>query len=684
MTPEQQRAIQSNERRILVKAGAGTGKTEVLTRRIVRLVDENPELSVLDLAVITFTNKATEEMLSRLKDQFFKLWKETNDDVEKKERLRYELELLSLAQVTTIHRFCRSILDLRGPFKFGETVYAPGFNVSETGLHKAIDLVLNEWLMEEEGGKPLTDFIPVYQIRKELLDLYKSIRSKGYSWELILEKNDFSTYVYERTGYNQKIRQVLSKLLKNMAKEHQRRKIHELDPDDLLGYTRRLLEDDADFRNRVREKYKHIFVDEFQDTSSHQTKILQLLCSEPGGPSLFAVGDRKQSIYQFRGADLDSYGEMEQWIQKKGIILSLTKNFRSVQPIVEYVNDLFREMEYNPDKPQFVAEDLTPYRLNDQERKKVIQWIPPGERGPIEGLAYFLNEMKKQSVSLHRYTILFRTNRSLLEYENRLTEQGIKTQVVGGGHFFQKREIVDLYRILNYLVSPGDPIKVREAMESEYIQGNPEILEKLREETRPIIETYTVAQLLEKIYDSDTLSIRKFYGGRGRVQALFNLDRLKEITRDTFRGEQIQLVGFVDWLSINIRTNFEEKQAETFTKLENAVQLITIHSAKGLQFPNIILPELDRNLESRRLMPSLLCSPETGIEFSLEKHNQRGVFLRSSHYVEALERYKKEYLEEEARILYVALTRAQERIYFLGNPDSVQRKESFGKWLIAN
>lgn len=680
LTPEQRAAVTSNAKKILVRAGAGTGKTEVLTRRVIHLLEQDPTLSIKNFAIITFTNKATENVQDRLKQYLYNQWSKVSS-VEEKERYRYELELLNSAQVSTIHSFCRSILDLAGPFQIGKIEYAPGYKVSEGVLFEALSVVLHRII--EESGQKLTilEYLPLHKVRKEILRLYKKISSDGTPFEIVKEETEASIMLDEQ-GHPQTIKRELLSILLQLDLEHQKRKINKLSTDDLLEYTYRLLHHNPSVVKRVQERFKHIFVDEFQDTSWFQTKILQILCkSKEEVPSLFVVGDVKQSIYQFRGANLTSFKDVENWIKYEGEILTLKTNFRSVKPLVDYVNKMFMNIKLNVQLPNFEAEDLIPHDQTFAKTEEAVKFIHLDGLEDTERIAAFIQEQISEGEKYNRFAILFRTNRNMAKYEEVLNNFGIPTQVIGAGNFYRKQEIIDIYRVLNFLSTRNDPIKLKEALETEYIRNSQIELDNLLNQLESKLEIFTVAQILEEIFKYT--NIRGYYSKKNRHQAIANLNKLKELTRNINQEESIQLLDYVNWLGNKIMMDQEEKQADLFGAELNAVTLITVHKAKGLEFPYVILPDLNRNLASSGLIPSVLYSIDSGIEFSF-KHYFQNWTVTSTNFETVKDKYMIDYLAEEVRVLYVAITRAEEKVFFLKYDDmsgTGKKTVTYQKWL---
>lgn len=686
LTKEQQAAVDSTHKYILVKAGAGTGKTEILSRRILRLLVDNKDNSLSDMAVITFTNKATENLLARLKLYLYHQWKITTD-LQTKQRFRYELENLNSVQISTIHKFCKSILEEAGPLHYSDFNYSPNFNISEASTRHAMDRSFESWYTDKNSRKENIQhetIMPYHHFRKVFENLYHMLRSQGISInEVIMKTRD---EIVLETGAIRSYKKELIELLQLAVNYHQQLKHHTLDPDNLLEFCYKLLSRDSEVVSRVKLKYKYLFVDEFQDTSMYQSGIIKRICDgSVDSPSLFVVGDSKQSIYQFRGADLTSYQQIEKWISRSGEILSLSTNFRSSSELVYLVNLLFQRIkEANPQysfrpEPLKVKEvPATPIILEN-----AYEWLISNEK---EGnsqptiVASYIQEQFKAGKSPSDFSILFRKNYQMMEFFNALSALKIPCRLIGAGNFYNQREVVDTYKILNYILYPKNPIHIDEALETIYVQMDVEQLKVVTEYLVPIIQKRTPAQLLDRLYQVTKVRERIV---SYNPQAVANLNKLKELTRNISINENMQLSEYTSWLHMMIASHKEEQQSD-FPEGDdtNAVTLITIHKAKGLEYPVVIIPRLEESVSQSVLAPPIIYSQKTGLEFSyMPYYGDRNVRINSTSYDAILQAYQNELYSEELRVFYVALTRAEEKLVFVGDEHCPKKSICFQNWL---
>lgn len=685
LTIEQQKIINSKANKILVKAGAGTGKTEVLTRRIINLIESDENLSIKDMAIITFTNKATEELLSRLKREFYRKWKELSDPHEKL-RFRYELESLNSSQISTIHMFCKSILESIGPFHNDYMSYSPVFRVQSDLLSLTIDETLEDWLLKKQNeGNAIEHlkYMPVHELKEVLQTLYSAIRTKGLDFNSIVKATEWDAYVNEGP-MQRKLKKELVELIKEIRKFHVKNKFDRIDVDDLLEYTANILKANPSYADMIRRKYKYIFVDEFQDTSLYQSDILKILCNDTKhSPKLFVVGDIKQSIYEFRGADTESYNRMERWIAQEGEVFTLSINWRSTPEVIAYVNHVFDKIKKNPNY-SFKNEPLRPSESKENiELTQAYEWLLANKDTNCADLIaeYISYHIKSGKEEAQNFTILVRKNYEIEIIKNTLENHGIEVEVIGSGYFFNQKEIIDTFKVLKAILSSRNSSAFLESLNTIIFQNDVNLFSRIlnRIQSEDLIYKYTPSQLIDFIFQA-TGVLKK---SPTRVKS--NLNKLKEISRSIVKDEKLSLSQYVNWLEIMISSKAEEPLADTVSEENKKVKLMTIHRAKGLEFPIVILPNLDQSFSESSLKPDILIDKETNcIEFCYQKYYENGTFIMSSGYEEAIKRIQYNVYSEELRVLYVALTRAKRKLVLCGKKDLDKDKICYQNWLMED
>ncbi len=482
-----------------------------------------------------------------------------------------------------------------------------------------------------------------------------------------------------------------------------------LDFNDLLAQARQLLIDPAnrDLKERLSSQIQALLIDEFQDTDPTQVELVLGLCDEVVSPGkLFFVGDYKQSIYRFRGADPRLFRERREGTPAQGQ-LSLTRNFRSQPAILEFVNALFwAELgpgyePLRPDRPQVTEKPAVEFLwtpvADDKEkvglsRRREADWIARRLRTLLdsaEPIVWDADAAKagKPAARAARpgdIAILFRALSDVEVYEEALRRYGIDYYLVGGHAFYAQQEIFDVLNLLRTLNSPSDAVSLLGVLRSgffsltdetifwlaqhpEGLQGGlfggdcrAEIHREQQERARFAATTLSalrdskdrirICELIEEAlartgYDAALLN--EFLGER----KLANLRKLVEQARGFDRGGFFALADFIAQLSEFVARQPDEPLAATHSEDTNVVRLMTIHQSKGLEFPLVIVPDLDRPMRNpsrpvkfdARLGP-LVKMPKGDSSFG-------GYELWSV--IEA-----EEELAELGRLLYVATTRA--------------------------
>ena len=603
---EQQKACFQTEGPVLILAGAGSGKTRVITHRIAYLIDEC-EVNPWNILAITFTNKAAGEM-----------------------RERVDRILGGGAQgvwISTFHSMCVRILrrhiDLMG--------YEPAFTIYDTDDQKS--------LMKE--------------VCKTLRINTKDIREREILSNISAAKNELLTplqYRQENDGVSFRKKQI------GMAyEEYQRllRKNNALDFDDLLMLTVELLHAHEEVLDMYQQRFRYIMVDEYQDTNSAQFEIVRLLAG--AHRNLCVVGDDDQSIYKFRGADIRNILDFEK-VYPDAMVVRLEQNYRSTQNILDAANAVIK---------------------NNRTRKEKALWTDHGLGAPIhvrtfysamEEASYIAQDIREKMradsrLSYSDFAVLYRTNAQSRLIEERLVLGNIPYNLVGGTNFYERREIKDVLCYLKTIDNGRDDLAVRRiinvprrgigattmARAAEYaaqeqtslfavmekgdqIPGVKKAGLKLRDFSQMILEfreyglTHTLVDLAKHVLDvSGYIEALRASGEEDADDREKNVDELiskladyeqrmeEEDTEATLSGflEDVALVADID--------DMEEG--------DNRVLLMTLHSAKGLEFSHVYLTGMEENI-----FPSY----------------------------QSLQDYTGEAIEEERRLAYVGITRSME------------------------
>ena len=596
LNDEQLGPVMQTEGPVLVLAGAGSGKTRVLTTRIAYLVEEKrvPPEAIL---AITFTNKAANEM---------------------KERLSQYIDT-SRMWVCTIHSMCVRIIRMYAD----EVGVQSNFSIySETERNNIVKKSFQECDLD---GEQLLKAVKYHIANAKMLGLEPDEYAEEYAGE---REIDEVVKVYKR--YQKHLKENNS-----------------LDFDDLLNATRNLLKNNADARNYLGGRFRYVLVDEFQDTNAVQYEIVRYLSSVHG--NLFAVGDDDQSIYGWRGAKLENILHFEKDF-KNAKVFKLQRNYRSTKHILKLANTVIRNNAHRKDKTLWTENA-------EGEHAKVYE--AEQEDGEARYAAQVIAGLLRQGYKYSDFAILMRINALTRSYEQEFTGDGIPYKVFGGFKFFERKEIKDLLAYLRIINNPFDSEAALRVINFPKRGIGAKTVETL--------QNYAYEQELS-IYDAllDVEELGFTSGTREKLEGFRDLitkwikdsldmpvnELVKTVVEDTKMRE-----AYADDSdeSFNKRTNIEEfiASVDEYCKLNegasltdylnqvtlssdtdemddgNYVTLATIHAVKGLEFRCVILCGMEENMmPTSRAMDS------------------------------------DEDMEEERRLMYVAITRAKERIYF--------------------
>lgn len=493
-----------------------------------------------------------------------------------------------------------------------------------------------------------------------------------------------------------------------------------LDFDDLLLRTRDALKSDTGLRARVARGIRHLFIDEFQDTDHVQLEIAHLLSGEPGGPHLFIVGDAKQSIYLFRGAEVGVFAE------QRGVsesVIPLDRNFRTVPDVLEMINAFFARSRalaavqepYAPmaahrpacgqPRVEFLIPPETDGALTDDHRRaeanliaaRILEMCDANDGIPIE------QESIARRARFRDVALLLREMNHAYLYEEALSRAGIPYMVVSGKGFYEQQEVIDVLNLLEVLLDPWNeralfaflrsPIacltdddllrrrgrrglaaafneldEPQSARENGAWHRARAMVQRLRQQLiRPLPE------LLRTILDEtglEAILLSQYLG----LQRVANVRKLVDLAGAFSRLQPPTLRAFIDYVNSVRDEAVREGQAVMQPRGDGAVAIMTVHKAKGLEFPIVILPGASqgRNVGSSR--PAALLHRDLG--FVLKVIGDDGERAVPAMAAAIAARHEEEQYAEHARLLYVALTRAREALIISGAP-----KPGSGSWL---
>lgn len=670
-TPLQKEAIETTDKSLVVTAGAGAGKTRILVGRIIYILQQGLA-SIDEIAAITYTNKAALEMRERLRCEM-KMQK--CDDSISKNLLR-----LSTAYIGTIHSFCLRLLK-ENPV---EASIDPEAQVAK-------EYQANAWLKEsiQEAIIGKLENKNVFQITAEMGfaklsdELYQNIIKMQNQGVSITALSEMATCEDEKT---------IVMLIKESLKIYgsKKEKQHVLDYEDILEKTLDMFEKNREILKNYQKKFKFILVDEYQDLNFIQDKILRLLGKDT---NLFVVGDKKQSIYGFRGARVELFEKLRKDLEKNGKSLSLKDNFRSNDKIITFVNKAFEN----------IMENYEPINYKRQHDGKNICFLIGEnsglmrERRQLEARLIadkILEMLSDDSVKVYDSTtggyrrptfrdfaVLFRRKTHLSCYIDEFRARNIPFYVAEVGTLKESRGVKNLLLGLkaveykddiNIYGSLSRLLKVDDDKIAEYVL-NGKKLSNIFDENIDSGEAFKLFQMWVRIKDKATIKYlaqqiikdsKLLYTDLEDVLDAESLFRFLDLCA-VYDEEGFTLREFLEELS---NWGSEYQEAVDVSEEEDVVKFITIHSAKGLEFPIVILADSGQSLST--VSSEILFDPEIGL--AIKKDKEKWQELKS--FLDNKE------IEEAKRLLYVALTRAMDYLVISGEITS-DKRESFLKWL---
>ncbi|SMO42261.1 ATP-dependent helicase [Fodinibius sediminis] len=603
LNDEQQRAVRHTNGPLLIVAGAGSGKTRVLTYRIAYLIQQQ-KASPNEILALTFTNKAAKEMKERIKqligDEARRLWMGTFHSVFSK-ILRFEAE------------------------KIG---FTSNYSIYDTDDSKnAIKQLLRENNYDPKEIRPRTIQRLISDAKNEL------IHPDHYQEKFVHSTlDDITAKIYG---------QYVERLKHNNA----------MDFDDLLIKPIELFQKHEEVLEKYQDRFKYILIDEYQDTNHAQYKVTNMLASKY--QNLCVVGDDAQSIYSFRGADirniLDFKNDYEDAVE-----IPLEQNYRSTKAILKAADSIIKRNKSQLDKTLWTDNDMgdTITMLDNYD-----------ERDEANRVANYIKELKaRKGYDYNDFAVLYRTNYQSRVYEETFRRKGVPYQLVGGLSFYQRKEIKDILAYLTLLINPDDDTNlVRIINEPSRGIGNKSLHDLMAQARAKNQSLWRILENVEAIdlYKPAENSVKKFVSMINELKRdMENGKRLVDITKKLLEksGYMKALVEENSPKSMSRRENILELEnaisyfeknntnpslssflqeislitdTDKYDEDKPAVTMMTVHAAKGLEFPAVFVVGLEEEL------------------FPVGSRDNEEVNI-----------------EEERRLFYVAITRAEEVLFF--------------------
>lgn len=690
---------------IIVAAGAGSGKTHTLVSRALYLVNTGKVKSMKEIAMITFTNETADKMREKLANRILNLLQETGD-------LKYVqyLEDLQEMQISTIPAFAKSILSQFGQFiGLGTQIHISNLTMQRREIiEKKLDKHVQKNNELSHLGK-----LPHYMLINFIEHIWEKIEQKG------LSPKDF------KKDNEQQLFKLLLDTLQDADFEFSQRKLEKntVTLADLTRYLKKLLEEKVSLV-RLKNKYSYLFVDEFQDTDNAQIDFIVEVAKQAQIP-LLVVGDIKQSIYRFRGANATAFEEAKkalQQIESRTINeVELRYNYRTTETLLSQLEALFNCWRQGNWLPKADLEMIASRKNAYFKGKEAFNIFYKSFAKEDISLYYkTLKHLKKSYQTPPTLAILVRRNREALAVGELLSqlkkEESIIFDVQLEGTLFQSLAAKDLLLLLESWIAPTDSPTLYAFQETAFCRGavkrahvkyeqghyvlnqQPEVhfpkawyeaIEQLKFNPTMLV----LNDFLSKVPYMDNLAID---GAESFECIKYQLNLYKVIMLIySSLEENTDLLALYEWLSLQVATNRQEDEAELDANQfdEPLIKVMTVHKSKGLEFHTVIIPytqnmfirqspsmkdgQVDFNMNPFKdkngngkvqTYEDILVQVDEG-EAQLAwlfANSKSGFSTTTNQYTVLKSKEDDEAAKEEARTLYVALTRAEERCFVYG------------------
>ena len=582
LNENQKEAVLNTEGAVMVMAGAGSGKTRVLTYRIAYIIQElgiSPE----NILAVTFTNKAAREM---------------------KERVEKLIETsVSRLWISTFHSFCARFL--RREIRY-------------------LNIYRNDFVIIDDD-----DSLKI--LKEEMKDKNFTFTNKEAASLISIAKNRET--MPEMSGSEIEEFETIYSLYQNhLIKENL------LDFDDLILLTVKILEENEEVKNKYQRMFSYIMIDEFQDTNKLQYKLINLLVTN----NIFIVGDINQSIYSFRGARVENINSFKKLYQPH--IIKLEKNYRSTSMILDIANDVIRKNQSYANMQLYT----------DNCKGEVAEFYHADTNfGEVIHIANEIKKLVKEGYEYKDIAILYRMNSLSLNFENEFVKSNIPYVIYGGVGYYERKEVKDIIAYLRILVNSDDNFSFKRIVNVPKRKiGNKQIeqltflaetynvslfeaikysannllnsFKDLINDLKEDLEKHTLVNLIDLILEkTGYMNMLKADDEEDRIDNVLELKSIMKDISESYEGtNKEKLTEFL--MDLALKTD-----VDGVNETDNKVKLMSFHQSKGLEYKVVFMPAMEQGI-----FPSFRTMGST---FELE---------------------------EERRICYVGITRAQEKLYF--------------------
>ncbi|MDR6999676.1 UvrD-helicase domain-containing protein [Neobacillus niacini] len=706
---------------IMVKAGAGTGKTTVMVERVLYLLLKE-KIKPAEIVMITFTRDAAQNMYKKLREQLYLRSKASGSM-----QLLALLEQLNEMSIKTIHSFSKALLKELGSLRgFGLNLQLRSF---KTEKKRWIEEELNRYFEAELANKDITiedmlSPLKFYELVDTLYDFWEKFEQKGFSSYEIIEKVDFGEAPPGNERLNDLIQTVIRKVESRFISEKEL--LNAVMMNDLTRQIDLIRETHgAKAFQTLSTKISYLFVDEFQDSDDVQIRLIATL-QEAFGSTLFVVGDTKQSIYRFRGANHTAFQILKQSLEERQISINdedyyLNKNYRTTEELLTEMDQFFswwgekEYLQYDGENDRLKGmrhgnEEVPLVILNKREDSKenMRTNFMPFIKQHFTNIQE-LNEAIKPGEEPEKLAVLTRTIEEARMINRWCKEEKLPIKLKVGGGFFLSQAVRNFHSLILALLFPDNGKYLANLLEGPYgqVQKNllPDLLaagryttgtvEILKGATSFSFEKYhrllsyqPVLSVLRTIINDRKPYNWIFSRKLDELRAVFaqeyteerlvkeakdetrkyemTVGKLFEMLHQRFSEDFVSLNQIADWLQVQIATNRDEEEVSfepTSGGLDH-VHILTAHRAKGLEYHTVIIPFTERPFTSS-FSKIIFDDKKEKAGWSIQKPGYEVRY--NNHFMELSSHDETESIKEETRLLYVAMTRAKNQLILIRN-----------------
>lgn len=677
----------------IIVSGAGTGKTTTMINRLIYLRKTSPRFTFDKAALITFTNKASREMRERLIEVLGRYYKVT-----KNPEYLDMMDEASRCDISTIHRFSKKLINEYGKsININKNIQVKSFKYfRKKAITKAIDYLYKNYRELYE----IIKYYPHYDVEAKLLLFWEKL--DNFSIDI-----NSSNYTVEFDEGDMNFSKIINIVISKAQQYLEEDKGYQLEVSDLmkkLSYKELFFE--------AKGRYDLIMVDEFQDSDNIQIDFVANFCNITGA-KLMVVGDEKQSIYRFRGAEHTAFSRLRKAFNNNMTLKGFTmvRNYRTDTQLLKDINEIFINIDQRVDRFSYKKEDYI-YSLVNKAKNTRIQYVSLPEYN--DEAANFYDGLLKDKGNREYVAVLFRNNHDIKEFKEFCDKKSIPCRVDVSGSFYRHESVRDFYVMLKALIDSTSNSVMYSFIETPYINkkvNKQKILlennEEINDYLSSILNNKNWTKYQKLVHDINTLElidlivyemnpIRGYYikeylsakaNGRRDAEKVakaktleykLNLEHLIFIIKENFSDKVSSILAIEEFLRLKISTdNSIDVRKPSSVHEKDFLQCLTVHKAKGLEYDYVILPKLTNQFILSKSVDVIIRTDENTVYVGFKIRFGDDEY-KNSYYKEYLKDEKSEIIGEEARLLYVAMTRCKKELYL--NSSGLAATEGINNW----